>query len=65
LPGTNTLKSDKNEQFHNLDTRSSGKITCTGANSEDQALIAARRFARIIQKLGFNAKFRNYRVPML
>jgi len=41
---------------------SSGKITCTGANSEDQARIAARRFARALQKLGFNTRFRNYRV---
>jgi len=40
----------------------SGKITCTGANSEDQARIAARRFARILQKLGFNTRFTNYRV---
>ena len=41
---------------------SSGKITCTGANSEDQARIAARRFSRILQKLGFNTRFCNYRV---
>lgn len=41
---------------------SSGKITCTGANSEDQARVAARRFARQLQKLGFNTRFRNYRV---
>lgn len=40
----------------------SGKITCTGANSEDQARIAARRFARQLQKLGFNTRFCNYRV---
>eukprot|EP00088_Acartia_fossae_P056330 TRINITY_DN65601_c0_g1_i1.p1 TRINITY_DN65601_c0_g1~~TRINITY_DN65601_c0_g1_i1.p1 ORF type:complete len:190 (-),score=23.29 TRINITY_DN65601_c0_g1_i1:30-599(-) len=30
---------------------SSGKITCTGANTEDEARIAARRFSRILQKL--------------
>lgn len=41
---------------------SSGKITCTGATSEDQAKIAARRFARCLQKLGFNVRFNNYRV---
>ena len=40
----------------------SGKITCTGANSEDQARIAARRFARILQKLNFPTRFTNYRV---
>jgi len=41
---------------------SSGKITCTGANSEDQAKVAARKYARFLQKLGFNCRFRNYRV---
>lgn len=41
---------------------SSGRITCTGATSEDQAKIAARRYARCLQKLGFNVKFNNFRV---
>lgn len=41
---------------------SSGKITCTGATSEDAAKQAARRFARCLQKLGFNVRFHNYRV---
>ena len=41
---------------------SSGKITCTGANSEDQARVAARRFARLLQKLDYSTRFRNYRV---
>lgn len=41
---------------------SSGKVTCTGATSEETAKLAARRFARILQKLGFRVKFRNYRV---
>lgn len=41
---------------------SSGKVTCTGATSEMHAKIAARRFARCLQKLGFNARFNNYRV---
>ncbi|KAL2740547.1 TATA box-binding protein-like protein 1 [Vespula squamosa] len=41
---------------------SSGKITCTGATSEAEAKIAARRFARSLQKLGFKARFHNYRV---
>ena len=41
---------------------SSGKITCTGANSEEQAKAAARKYARILQKMGFNCRFRNYRV---
>jgi len=41
---------------------SSGKITCTGANSEPQAKVAARRYSRVLQKLGFNVNFRNFRV---
>ncbi|CAK73515.1 unnamed protein product (macronuclear) [Paramecium tetraurelia] len=31
----------------------SGKMVCTGAKSEDQSLIAARKYAKIINKLGF------------
>ncbi|XP_046745672.1 TATA box-binding protein-like 1 [Diprion similis] len=41
---------------------SSGKVTCTGATSEDQAKIAARRFARSLQKLDFKVRFNNFRV---
>lgn len=41
---------------------SSGKVTCTGATSEETAKLAARRYARILQKLGFRVKFMNYRV---
>ncbi|XP_014222902.1 TATA box-binding protein-like protein 1 [Trichogramma pretiosum] len=41
---------------------SSGKITCTGASSELEAKIAARRCARALQKLGFNCKITNYRI---
>jgi len=41
---------------------SSGKIACTGANSEAQARTAARKYARFLQKLGFNTRFTNYRV---
>lgn len=32
---------------------SSGKMVCTGAKSEEQARLAARKYARIIQRLGF------------
>ena len=42
--------------------RSSGKITLTGANSEDEAKIASRRIARLLQKLGFNTRIANYRI---
>jgi len=39
---------------------SSGKITCTGANSEDQARVSARKFSRILQRL--DDKYRNIRI---
>lgn len=32
---------------------SSGKMVCTGAKSEGDSRLAARKYARIIQKLGF------------
>jgi TATA-box binding protein (TBP) (component of TFIID and TFIIIB) len=40
----------------------SGKVTCTGATSEALAKVSARRFARCLQKLGFEVKFRNFRI---
>ncbi|KAH8376776.1 hypothetical protein KR093_001313 [Drosophila rubida] len=41
---------------------SSGRITCTGATSEQDAKIAARRYARRLQKLGFPVGFHNFRI---
>ncbi|KAK7501398.1 hypothetical protein BaRGS_00007202 [Batillaria attramentaria] len=41
---------------------SSGKVTVTGSTSEAQAKMAARRVARVLQKMGFNVRFRNFRV---
>jgi TATA-box binding protein (TBP) (component of TFIID and TFIIIB) len=32
-------------------------MVVTGAKSEDDSRLASRKYARIIQKLGFNAKF--------
>ena len=32
----------------------SGKIVCTGSRNEQDSLLAAKKFARIIQKLNFN-----------
>lgn len=32
---------------------SSGKMVCTGAKSEEDSRLAARKYARIIQKLSF------------
>jgi len=41
---------------------SSGKMVCTGAKSEETSRLAARKYARIIQKLGFEAKFTEFKV---
>jgi len=35
----------------------SGKMVATGAKSEDDWRLASRKYARIVQKLGFDAKF--------
>ncbi|KAG5897741.1 hypothetical protein JTB14_009626 [Gonioctena quinquepunctata] len=40
----------------------SGKIVCTGSRNEYDALLASKKFARIIQKLGFNIRFTNFKV---
>lgn len=40
----------------------SGKVVCTGARSEIQSRIAARKFARIAQKLGYDAKFTDFKI---
>lgn len=42
---------------------SSGKMVCTGAKSETDSRLAARKYARIIQKLGFNdARFQDFKI---
>jgi len=41
---------------------SSGKMVCTGAKSEDMSRVAARKYARIIQKLGYEAQFKEFKV---
>ncbi|XP_066045183.1 TATA box-binding protein-like 2 isoform X2 [Chamaea fasciata] len=41
---------------------SSGKIVCTGAKSEEQSRLAARKFARVVQKLGFPARFLDFKI---
>ncbi|XP_073005916.1 TATA-box-binding protein isoform X3 [Typha latifolia] len=38
------------------------KEVCTGAKSEQQSKLAARKYARIIQKLGFPAKFKDFKI---
>lgn len=41
---------------------SSGKMVCTGAKSEEDSRLAARKYARIVQKLGFQAKFLDFKI---
>ncbi|CAG0884030.1 unnamed protein product [Cyprideis torosa] len=41
---------------------SSGKMVCTGAKSEADSRLAARKYARIVQKLGFDAKFLDFKI---
>ncbi|KAI5232263.1 Tata Box-Binding Protein-Like 2 [Manis pentadactyla] len=41
---------------------SSGKMVCTGAKSEDQSRLAARKYARVVQKLGFPARFLDFKI---
>ncbi|PLW08288.1 hypothetical protein PCANC_08507 [Puccinia coronata f. sp. avenae] len=40
----------------------SGKMVVTGAKSEDDSRLAARKYARIVQKLGFEAKFTEFKI---
>ncbi|KAG5296796.1 transcription initiation factor TFIID-2 [Histoplasma ohiense] len=40
----------------------SGKMVVTGAKSEDDSKLASKKYARIIQKLGFNAKFTDFKI---
>lgn len=40
----------------------SGKMVVTGAKSEDDSRLAARKYARIIQKLGFEAQFTEFKI---
>lgn len=40
----------------------SGKVVCTGAKSEFHSRVAARKFARITQKLGFDAQFSDFKI---
>ena len=40
----------------------SGKMVVTGAKSEEQSKFAARKFARVIQKLGFDVQFSDFKI---
>lgn len=41
---------------------STGKMVCTGAKNEEDSRLAARKYARIIQKLGFEAVFSDFKI---
>mmetsp|Transcript_34317 Transcript_34317/g.41464 ORF Transcript_34317/g.41464 Transcript_34317/m.41464 type:complete len:246 (+) Transcript_34317:232-969(+) len=40
----------------------SGKMVCTGAKSEELSKLAARRYAKIIRKLGFPCSFKDFKI---
>lgn len=40
----------------------SGKMVCTGAKSEELSRLAARKYAKIIQKLDFPATFKDFKI---
>ncbi|XP_041819265.1 TATA box-binding protein-like 2 [Chelmon rostratus] len=40
----------------------SGKIVCAGSKSVEQSHLEARKYARIVQKLGFPARFLNFQI---
>jgi transcription initiation factor TFIID TATA-box-binding protein len=44
---------------------SSGYLNCTGAKTVDDARVALRRFARIIQKLGFPVRINAFQVQFI
>lgn len=44
---------------------SSGKMVCTGAKSEEQSRLAARKYARIVQKLGFDVSLLTFSLVYL
>jgi transcription initiation factor TFIID TATA-box-binding protein len=40
----------------------SGKMVITGAKSENDSCLTSRKYARIVQKLGFDAKFSEFKI---
>ncbi|XP_062299144.1 neoverrucotoxin subunit alpha-like [Scomber scombrus] len=42
-----------------------GNMVCTGTRSEESSYIAARRFARIVQKLGHPVRFLNFKIQTM
>ena len=37
-------------------------MVCTGARNEDLSKRAARKYARIVRKLGFSSRFREFKI---
>ena len=37
-------------------------MVCTGAKNEEDSRLAARKFARVVQKLGYPAKFKDFKI---
>ena len=48
--------------MHEPFPRSLGKMVVTGAKSEDDSRLASCEYARIIQKLGSDAKFSDFKI---
>ena len=40
----------------------SGKMVCTGAKSEEQSRTAARKYAKSINKIGFDVRFKDFKI---
>jgi transcription initiation factor TFIID TATA-box-binding protein len=40
----------------------SGKMVVTGAKSPEDSNLASRKYARIIEKIGFPVKFRDFKI---
>ncbi|XP_070708298.1 TATA box-binding protein-like 2 [Pempheris klunzingeri] len=43
----------------------SGNVVCLGAKRKEDSRLAARRFARIVQKLGFPVRFLDFKIQNL
>lgn len=39
-----------------------GRIVCTGGKTEKESKLAARKFGRLVQKVGFNVSFKDFKI---
>ena len=58
IPHTCVFRSDSEVTLSLI----AGKMVCTGAKSEEDSRLAARKYARIVQKLGFPTKFKDFKI---